>query len=195
MELNDRLRCEIDYRKTLMQKVFKSPRLISSEEKLWLQTHPAYSETYGYPHLEFDIIELSKPECKITCKLVKNSCSKLARAVFIPAADKGYIDQVSAPVYVKGKMSESKKLKSFSPYFDIIGQQISFVCHSPLKKLEVLFECEVGEGKYVHMMPSTITPFFVMKKEQMGELAFRYICSTQQELTVDSFIFDVELMN
>ena len=195
MEMTDSVKWEIEYRKKLMERGYVSLRLLSPEEKFWLKTHPAYSVCFGYPYLSFDIIELGGKECKLTVRSVENPRQRLARAVFIPAANKGYIDNYSAPVYVKGEMTENKKLKTFSPYFSTAGEEISFVVHSPIMKLEVLLECEVGEGQYIHLMPSTVIPFLVMKKERINENTSRYICSTQKNPSVDNFIFDVELSN
>ena len=178
--------------KAILSRLRKNARSITPEERLWIQTNPGYDETYGYPYLAFDIIEIPTGKARFTVRLIEKNTRREVRPVFLPAARKGYFVYDGLVKDIDGNIKHVDKIKVLSPSFDTDHNACSFDCRSQYGKVELYYDCDVSEtGLFARMMPSTITPYLLMLKTKVDDHTVRYSCTTEEDRRFGDYVFEV----
>ena len=158
---------EIRYREMLLQKVRNNSK-ITSDERIWLVTHPVYNQPLGFPFFNVAIENLEP--------------------------NKWYLVRVKLESTVRGNVSLGKPVKMLG--FELEQHQMSEVKYlSVLGLLSVEYECDYFDEKqnlYKRQASSTGDPSFAMKKEIINNHLVKYRCKSPIGNSFDAMVFTIE---
>lgn len=186
---------EIEYRKLLLAKISGGAK-VSSEDRLWLQTHCTYNKILGYPHLNADIIHVQPNEkyC-LNIKLELNAQNdKIIPVISIPA-NKGNIVTNTTLTNLDGKVVPCKPIKVLGVMINSTHTESQLNFCSTLGLLKVSYECTYYDDMqniFIQQSSSTGDPSFAMLKEVLSENKVLYRCKHPKSDKFDKYSFSVE---
>jgi len=185
---------EIEYRKAIMS-IVQSGEKITSEERLWLVSHPLYNSQLGYPYLNSDIITLA-PDANyhVKIKIEKNLYSGCIFPVINVPGGKGKINTDFPTFNYKGKPSSGKDLKMLALMFEPECNEIEIDYCSGTGKLGISFECEYfddQQGLIIRKNSNVGDPNYSMIRTSLSENEVMYRCKPPKSDDYDSFVFSV----
>lgn len=186
---------EIEYRKAIMSKVHSGER-ITSEERLWLVTHPLYNSQFGYPHLNSDIISLlPDTNYHVKIKIEKNLYSGRILPVINVPGGKGKINTDIPTFDYNGNLSSGKDLKMLAVMFGPECNEIEIDYRSGTGKLGISFECEYfddQQGLIIRKNSNVGDPNYSMIRKNLPENEVLYLCNPPKCENYDNFCFSVK---
>lgn len=185
---------EIEHRKAIMSKI-QSGKKITSEERLWLVTHPLYNSQLGYPYLNSDIISLiPDTNYHVKIKIEKNLYSSRILPVISVPGGKGKINTDIPTFNYNGKPSSGKDLKMLALVFEPECNEIEIDYCSGTGKLGISFECEYfddQQGLIIRKNSNVGDPSFSMIRKSLSENEVLYLCKPPKSDDYESFVFSV----
>jgi len=186
---------EIIQREKLLSLVRKGEE-ITSDDRLWLVTHPIYNRNLGYPYLNTDIIQLT-PRIKYNIFLKVESLAYPERIIPIVAVPGGKGKIIANNVYREtqnGNVITKKPIKMFGALLDLSHRETKFVYQSDLGLLGVSFQCEYFDDKMnlrIRKSSDTGDPRFAMLREMVAKNKMLYRCKAPNDDNFESLVFSV----
>ena len=169
---------EIRYREELFIKIRNKIKL-TPEERLWMETHPVYNSSLGYPFLKIAIETLAANKW-YTLKVKLESIAyeeKIAPIIYVPAS-KGKILTDFAVFDFYGKESRGKPIQMLE--CELAQQEEMKVKYlSELGLLSVHYKCgyyDLQQKLYVIASSMGANISFAMVREPVNDQTVRYRC-------------------
>lgn len=185
---------EIEYRNTLMSRVYRHEKL-SSQDRLWLKTHPVYHWSLGYPYLKADILSL---EAKQTYRLhieVENLTyeNQIIPIISVPTG-KGAIHTnfLTKDFYGNDKTGQPVKILGVTVNKDHRSTDIYY--RSDIGLLMVTYACNYYDEKHQMLLSDTSdsgSARLAMLKEFKSENVVLYRCKSPLRDNFDSLVFTI----
>ena len=159
---------EIKYRETIMQKAYNRQKL-TTEERIWLITHPLYHSKLGAPYLLKDIIKV-QPNTLYAVQIKQESvlCANMPVPIIgIPPHKKGFIriNSLEKPVKILGLL------------FDKLDEPIEVQLKTPEGFISVEYEYTYfDELQNITVRQASSNLSFAMKKEYVSDNKVAYHC-------------------
>ncbi len=181
----------IEYRTKLNSQTSK----LTPEEKRWLATNPQFSERFGYPFLQSDII-IIEPQTIYDVEIVFESSTELCKitpTIAIPM-NKGYIKSTEL-LYRSGSLSPTTtdKLYMLSTCNDALHPTSKLIVYSELGCFKVLYHCKTQDHRgYEYSAGSNIMQPLAMKREKLCPNMYRYFCNGMENSNFFDYVFTVQ---
>lgn len=186
---------EINYRKQLLQRRISGGK-ISSEEKLWLETHPAYNQLLGFPYLNSDIIQLTaKAYYRVRIGVESRLVSERIHPIISVPAKKGSILVKNELVDRYGNKVAIKPVKVLGVLYKQDSTDTEFFYRSNLGLLGISYQCDFIDQRMSCMrreISNTGNTMFAMLREEVADNRLRYRCKFPINEDFDSYVFFVE---
>lgn len=185
---------EIRYREMLLQKVRNNSK-ITSDERIWLVTHPVYNQQLGFPFFNVAIENLEPNKWYLVRVKLESTAydDRIIPIIGVPAG-KGKIIADFELRDVRGNVSLGKPVKMLG--FELEQHHMSEVKYlSVLGLLSVEYECDYFDEKqnlYKRQASSTGDPSFAMKKEIINNHLVKYRCKSPIGNSFDAMVFTIE---
>lgn len=185
---------EIEYRNVLMSRIYKHEKL-SSQECLWLKTHPIYHWSLGYPYLKADILSLEAEKTyRLHIKVEKLTYENQIIPIISVPAGKGTIhtDFPTKDFYGNDKTGKPVKVLGVTVNKD---HQATNVCYSSdMGLLMVTYACNYYDAKHQMLLSDTSdsgSARLAMLKEIKSENKVLYRCKSPMNDSFDSLVFSI----
>ena len=176
---------EIEYRKELLSKA-RSGYKLDSKEREWLTTHKAFSDTYGQPFLQMDILEL-EPNCsyEIRAALVSSNCLEIIEPIVTVPMNKG---EFSANDGRGGLV----RVKALSRALDRNREELNFTFKSKHGLLCIKYHyLAIDHRGAEYWLSSTIDSNLAMKRQDISDNRIRYCCLGASNPETEHFDFEL----
>ena len=205
MESNEIAKTEILYREQVLS---KGEKRLTYDDKLWLQTHAAFSKKFGYPYLSSAVVDIEPNiEYQLNIRLVKDASPvKITPTVRIPMAQ-GFLRYKGETVNQYGRISHDTDTTLLSTMNNPEHPEVNVSMLSELGKLNVYFHANQLPSDVApnpafrfasslrnsdRLVPSTTIPHFAMLCEKVKENMLRFSCSIERHAFSCVYVFDVE---
>ncbi len=186
---------EIAYREELLQKA-RDGMKVTSEERLWSQTHSVYNRRFGFPYYNVSI-ETLEPNQWYSLAINMESIGykdRILPIISVPAG-KGQIITDFELTDLRGNKSLGKPVKMLGLTLDLAHRECNVKYYSALGILAVGYECDyLDTAQNLHMRESSSTGAtnFAMTKQMVNDHMVRYHCKSPVEDSFDAMIFTIK---
>ena len=191
----------IEYRRTLTQKVFEGKKLTDAE-KQWLNSNPMFNETFELPCYQRDSISISenlKTNMVITV-LSRGDKTKIYRPV-ISVIGNGAIKVQGELFNSSGEKVDYKETRMLIPLLDENRMSTCVTVISKSGLIGIAYQCEYFDER-MQMQACEISDgakiTYAMKKEVVSKNEFIYNCKNptiknDESTQFDAFVFSVKI--
>ena len=191
----------IEYRRTLNQKVFEGEKLTDAE-KQWLKSNPMFNESFEFPCYQRDAIGIPvnfKTKVIITV-LGQGDKTKVYRP-FIFVIGKGAIEVQGELLNFLGEKVNYKETRMLIPLLDENRTSTCLTVSSKDGLIGIAYQCEYFDER-MQIQTREISDgakiTYAMKKEVVSKNEFIYNCKNpaiknEESTQFDSFVFSVKI--
>ena len=185
---------EIEYRNVLMSRVYKHEKL-SSQDRLWLKTHPVYHWSLGYPYLKADVLSLeAKRTYRLHIEVEKLTYENQIIPIISVPTGKGAIHTYFPTKDFYGNVKTGKPVKVLGVTVNKDHQSTHFCYHSDIGLLMVTYACNYYDAKHQMLLSDTSdsgSARLAMLKEIKSESKVLYRCKSPTSDNFDSLVFSI----